>query len=62
MNIAFELRQAPCDKKIELLDRAVEEGDQRAELVVDVVVRGCVKNQKPVDAALKKMRKKRGKE
>lgn len=62
VNIAFELREGACDKKLSLLDRAVEEGDQRAELVIDVLVRACVKNQKAIDSTLKKMRKKRGKE
>lgn len=59
VKIALLLRDAPCDKKIAGLDRAVEVGDERAELVIDIVVRLCVKNQEPIDLALKKMRKKR---
>ncbi len=59
VKIALLLRDAPCDKKIAALDRAVEVGDERAELVIDIVVRLCVKNQEPIDLALKKMRKKK---
>ncbi len=56
VRVAFELREAACDEKLALLDRAVREGDQRAALVIDIIVRGCVKDERPVDAALKKLR------
>ena len=56
--IAFALRDAPCDQKIAMLDRAVTDGDERALVVLDVVVRLCVRNPKALDAAIDKLRAK----
>jgi len=54
--IAFELRDAPCDKKLTLLDRAVEDGDARALLVLDTIVKACFKQSRQVDEASKKLK------
>jgi serine/threonine-protein kinase len=57
LRIAFELRDDDCPKKLELLDRAADEGDERAATALDIVVRGCLKNAKSVDDALYKLRR-----
>ena len=54
--IAFELRDAPCDKKLTLLDRGVADGDGRALLVLETVVKRCFKHNRPVDDAIKQLR------
>jgi serine/threonine-protein kinase len=43
MRIAFELREAPCVAKLLLLDRAVNEGDARALVVLETQGAGCFK-------------------
>jgi serine/threonine-protein kinase len=43
MRIAFELREAPCVAKLALLDRAVNEGDARALVVLETQGAGCFK-------------------
>jgi eukaryotic-like serine/threonine-protein kinase len=56
LRVAALLRTLPCDKKLDLLDEAVREGDARAIRAIDIVVRGCVKNPRAVDEALKKLK------
>jgi hypothetical protein len=56
VRIAFELRDLPCDKKLEILDRAVAGGDERALLVLEKVVRPCFKQSRPVDEAIRKLK------
>ncbi len=54
--IAFQLRDVPCDKKLTLLDRGVADGDGRALLVMEKVVRACFKHSRTVDDAIRKLR------
>ena len=58
LRIAFALRDKPCNEKLELLDQAVQDGDERAVTALDIVVRGCLKNAKVVEEALYKLRRK----
>ncbi|MBK6519608.1 MAG: serine/threonine protein kinase [Polyangiaceae bacterium] len=55
--VAFDLRVAPCNEKIPLIDRAADEGDARAVLVLDVQARGCFKDGRKVDAAVGRLKK-----
>jgi hypothetical protein len=57
LKIAFDLRTAPCNEKIPLVDRAAEEGDGRALIALEIQARGCFKDTRKVDAALEKLRK-----
>jgi hypothetical protein len=43
MRIAFQLREAPCAAKLTLLDRAVNEGDARALVVLETQGAACFK-------------------
>ncbi|MBI4951594.1 MAG: hypothetical protein HY908_06145, partial [Myxococcales bacterium] len=54
--IAFDLREARCDKKVDLLPRAVAEGDQRAIASIDITVRPWVSRQNRVDEAVGALR------
>jgi serine/threonine-protein kinase len=54
--IAFELRDAPCDRKLTLLDRAVADGDKRALYVLETVVLPCFGQSRPVSEAIKKLK------
>jgi len=61
VRIAFALRDAPCADKLNLLDRAVKEGDERT-LVVLQIARGCFKKSHSVDEASKMLRERLEKE
>ena len=54
--IAFDLREARCDKKADLLARAVAEGDERAIAAMDITVRPCMSRQNRVDEAVNALR------
>ncbi|MCC6526881.1 MAG: hypothetical protein IT373_29800, partial [Polyangiaceae bacterium] len=54
--IAFDLREARCDKKVDLLPRAVADGDLRAIASIDITVRPCVSRQNRVDEAVGALR------
>jgi serine/threonine-protein kinase len=56
MRIAFELRHVPCNDKLALLDRAVDEGDRRALIAMETVVRRCFKRAASVDKAIATLR------
>lgn len=57
LRIAYALRVAPCNEKLELLDRAASEGDGRAIVVLDIQARGCFNDSRRVDAALERLKK-----
>jgi serine/threonine-protein kinase len=62
LRIALELRKAPCDKKLELLDRAVEEGDVRALTVLETLGSACFKKpNKKLQIAVRRLKDKLGK-
>jgi serine/threonine-protein kinase len=56
MRIAFELRFAPCDAKLKLLDRAVSEGDRRTLVVLETFGRGCFKKSASIDRAINQLK------
>ncbi|WP_437755383.1 protein kinase domain-containing protein [Sorangium sp. So ce1389] len=56
VRIAFELRDATCGEKLQFLDRAVSEGDQRTLVVLETAVRPCYTKNRTIDEAIKKLR------
>jgi hypothetical protein len=52
LRIAFELREAPCDKKGDLLERAGKEGDVRTLVVLKTMTSSCFKKSKPLALAI----------
>ncbi|WP_437927007.1 protein kinase [Sorangium sp. So ce291] len=56
VRIAFELRDATCGEKLQFLDRAVSEGDQRTLVVLETAVRPCYTKSRTIDEAIKKLR------
>jgi hypothetical protein len=56
--VSFELRDAPCDKKLTLLDRGVADGDGRTLVVLETVVKRCFRQNRQVDEAIKQLRTK----
>jgi serine/threonine-protein kinase len=56
LRIAFELRLAPCDRKLALLRRAVAEGDRRALVVLETFGFACFGHNERVEAAIKSLR------
>jgi eukaryotic-like serine/threonine-protein kinase len=52
MRIAFDLRYAPCDAKLKLLDRAVSDGDRRTLVVLETFGRGCFTKSASIDRAI----------
>jgi len=58
LRIAFALREAPCNEKLDLLDRAVAEGDARALGVLQTFGRGCFPRNNAVEAAIGALRAK----
>jgi serine/threonine-protein kinase len=58
--VAFELRDAPCNRKLRLLDRAVKEGDRRALAAMETNVAPCFGSSPQVTAAMQRLRKRLG--
>ncbi|WP_437316596.1 protein kinase domain-containing protein [Sorangium sp. So ce385] len=56
VRISFELRDATCGEKMQFLDRAVSEGDQRTLVVLETAVRPCYTKNRTIDEAIKKLR------
>jgi serine/threonine-protein kinase len=52
LRIAFELREAPCEQKAALLDRAVKEGDARALGVMRTLASSCLRHNKALGRAM----------
>lgn len=57
LRIAFALRDAPCDKKLDLLDRAVEDGDERALAALEGIVMPCFTTSRTVSEATRKLKR-----
>ncbi|EYF06247.1 serine/threonine-protein kinase [Chondromyces apiculatus] len=53
---AFALRDVPCNEKLDLLDRAVAEGDARTLLVMETMVRACFTQSQTVDDAIQRLK------
>jgi hypothetical protein len=56
LRVAFELRQAPCDRKLDLLARAEAEGDGRALVVLETFGAACFGRNEKVEATIKALR------
>jgi hypothetical protein len=56
VRVSFQMRAAPCDLKLGLLDRGVSDGDERTLIAMQIVVRGCVKDTRRVDAAIRRLK------
>lgn len=56
MSLALKLRTLPCDDKLALVDQAVESGDERAVVAMQIVVRGCVRDTRRVDGAIRRLK------
>lgn len=56
VRVAFDLRDAPCNVKLDHLERAIEHGDERALVALEISVRPCFKNPKKVDEAIEQLR------
>jgi serine/threonine-protein kinase len=56
LRVAFDLRAAPCARKLDLLKRAVEEGDGRALVVLETFGVACFGHNQRVEAATKSLR------
>jgi serine/threonine-protein kinase len=68
LTIALELRDAPCSKKADLFSRAAREGDERALLVLELLLppqckpkigQCCFRNDPALEQALKTLRARR---
>jgi serine/threonine-protein kinase len=57
MRVAFELRDAPCNEKMGMFDRAAKEGDDRALTALINFGRGCFPKSKPLDRAIIDLKK-----
>ncbi|UQA60927.1 serine/threonine-protein kinase [Polyangium aurulentum] len=57
MRVAFELRDAPCNEKVAMFDRAAKEGDDRALTALLNFGRGCFPKSKPLDRAIIDLKK-----
>ena len=56
VRVSFQMRAAPCDLKMDLLERGVKEGDERTLIAMQIVVRGCVKDTRRVDSAIRRLK------
>lgn len=56
LRVSFVLRDAPCDKKLDHLDEAVQDGDARTLLVLETVVRPCFGQNHSVFEATQKLK------
>jgi len=56
VRVAFQMRVAPCDEKLGMVERAVTDGDERALVAMQIVVRGCVKDTRRVDSAIRRLK------
>jgi serine/threonine-protein kinase len=54
--LAFALRDAPCARKLDLLDRAAAEGDARALVALETMGRACFPRQVKVESAIQALR------
>lgn len=54
--VAFALRDSPCNEKLDHLGRAVEHGDHRALVALEISVRPCFTHPRRVDEAIDKLR------